>query len=420
MEPVESELKGGEEIADRYVIRKRIGAGSSGIVYLAEDKRLNRTVAIKTMRKKYAQQENSRARFSREAQVTALLKHPGVVTVYDYGENEAGLYLVMEFIEGETLGTKVKNGQCSVEKSLDWSLQIASVLAHAHALRLVHRDIKPENVFVEIHGEKEVLRVVDFGLAFIALEEESPVGRLTQEGILAGTPAYMSPEQAQGKKIGPASDIYSLGCLMYVMLTGKPPFSGLLGNVLAKHVFSTPKGISDLREGPPVPPALERLVASMLNKSAGHRPTAFEVENTLSSLSESGEVLAQTRTRTVVENHDFDGRTLNVVGIGTYEKPEELASELLRYGVAFNFVQNKSELTGNKDVDVILVRGMEAEEVGKISSETPILAQLDGDILAVVSMIRAGASDMVLGECTPSRLAAKLFRAAETAGASSR
>ncbi|MCA9605560.1 MAG: serine/threonine protein kinase, partial [Myxococcales bacterium] len=182
----------GTVVAGRYRIDAELGRGGMGIVYRAAQLPLERPVAVKVLRKELALDERARMRFEREARVASALAHPAAVTIHDFGEHEGAAFLVMELLEGATLATRIGGAPLPVAEAIELATQLAEVVAAAHAIGLVHRDLKPENVMLV----EDRVRVLDFGLAF--LRAPGPAGRMTREGVVVGTPEYLSPEQARG------------------------------------------------------------------------------------------------------------------------------------------------------------------------------------------------------------------------------
>jgi len=250
-----------------YQIEAQIGAGGMGTVYRAVDTRLGRVVAIKIAAERYSE------RFQLEARAISTLNHPHVCTLYDVGPN----YLVMEFIEGSTLAAEIKKGPLAPEMAARYGAQIAGALAEAHALGIVHRDLKPSNVMVTRHGVK----VLDFGLAKVL----SATG-ITETNSIMGTPAYMAPEQVDGREPGTAADLFSLGLVLYEMAVGKLPFPGAsLGQMLSSGSRTAVPAPSRERVG--VPASLDGLVARLLEKDPGKRPqSATEVARELSAIAD--------------------------------------------------------------------------------------------------------------------------------------
>ncbi len=262
-------------MAGRYELAEVIGRGGMGRVYHATDRVLGRAVAVKMLPGVLADQDpTSVARFEREARAAAALSHPAVVAVYDAGADETSRFIVMELIAGRSLEAILRDeGPLDPDRASGIAAQVADALAAAHAAGIVHRDVKPANVMVAPDGSAKVL---DFGIAR-AMDSTT----LTETASVVGTAAYMSPEQALGKPADERSDIYSLGCVLYALLTGNPPFTGDgAAAILNQHanVVPRPPRIAESR----VSPELDALVMRMLAKSPDERPqTAAEVRDQL-------------------------------------------------------------------------------------------------------------------------------------------
>ena len=252
-----------------YRITAKLGAGGMGEVFLAEDTRLDRKAAIKFLPADVASDPDRRQRFLTEAKAASALNHPHVCVVYDVGETEDGLpFIAMEFVEGESLFDLVKHGPLEISRVVQIAVQVADALDAAHSRRIVHRDIKPENISINERGE---VKVLDFGLAKRMLQESTESlgttagAQRTQEGQVLGTPRYMSPEQAVGKAVDHRSDLFSLGSVIYHLLTGRAPFAGAnLGEVLDNVAHKQPEAIARFNYG--VPSELERITLKLLAK----------------------------------------------------------------------------------------------------------------------------------------------------------
>jgi eukaryotic-like serine/threonine-protein kinase len=246
----------------RYVIRRRVGSGGMADVYLAEDQELGRRVALKLLNERHAADEQFVERFRREAQSAAGLSHPNIVSIFDRGRAEGTYYIAMEFLEGRTLKELlIRNGPTPVPIAIDYSRQILSALSFAHRNGIIHRDIKPHNIVVGSDGR---LKVTDFGIA------RSGASQMTEAGSIVGTAQYLSPEQARGARVDPRSDIYSLGIVLYEMLTGHVPFTGDTAVEIAmKHLSEVPEPPSKLR--PDVPHDLDAVVMRALAKDPEQR-----------------------------------------------------------------------------------------------------------------------------------------------------
>jgi len=229
---VVEERQPGSIMAEKYEILEVLGTGGMGKVYKAKHTLMNRIVAIKTLLPQSVSNAVALKRFQQEAQAASALNHPNILTVYDFGITPDGLpYLVMDFLEGTTLGDAVLDvGPLPVRRSLPIFLQVCDGLAHAHENGVIHRDLKPTNIMlIEYGGNPDFVKIVDFGIAKVVPKDDtegSHSEQLTQTGEIFGSPLYMSPEQCQGKSLDARSDIYSLGCVMFRTLCGKPPFTG--------------------------------------------------------------------------------------------------------------------------------------------------------------------------------------------------
>src|SRR5215212_8032127 len=246
-------------IDNRYAVLDTLGEGGMARVYLAHDNVLDREVALKVLREQYAGDEGFVERFKREAKNAAALNHPSIVQVYDQGRAEDGTYyMAMEYVRGGTLKDLIKSEAPLVpSEAARIASRVAEALALAHDRGIVHRDIKPQNVLLNPAGEA---KVADFGIARAASSKS-----ITETNLVLGTSAYMSPEQVRGERAGPASDLYSLGVVLYEMLTGEQPYRADDPIATAmKHIDEPPP--HPLRANPTVPKALDALVVKLLAK----------------------------------------------------------------------------------------------------------------------------------------------------------
>ncbi|PTQ51743.1 MAG: Serine/threonine protein kinase PrkC, regulator of stationary phase [Brockia lithotrophica] len=269
-------MKSGDVVGGRYLIRRKLGEGGMSFVYLAEDLLLGRNVAIKVLREPYADDEQFRRRFLREAQAVSLLSHPNIVTLFDTGTHDGAPYLVFEYVPGRTLKEEIRaRGPLPLDEVLSIGDQVLRALAHAHNRGIVHRDVKPHNILLTADG---TAKVSDFGIAR-ALGGET----LTESGTFLGSAHYFSPEQAKGETITPASDLYAFGVVLYEMLTGDLPFAGDSPVTVAlKHVEASPPSVRERR--PEVPVALENVVRRAMAKRPENRyPTAEAMRLDLAS-----------------------------------------------------------------------------------------------------------------------------------------
>lgn len=285
----ENNLKIGERL-NHYEILSYIGAGGMGEIYLAEDTRLDRRVAVKILNEKFSRDEPNLRRFIREAKAASALNHPNILVVHEIGEAGAVHYIVSELVEGKTLRGILNQSALELPEILDISIQIASALTAAHASGIVHRDIKPENVMVRPDGYAKVL---DFGLA--KLVEQKPIGleqstvrqNETEKGVILGTVNYMSPEQAQGARVDARSDVFSFGAVLYEMIAGRTPFGAdSMSETLANLINAEPLPLS--RFAVNVPGEFQRIVSKMLKKDKDERyQTMKDILTDLKSLRET-------------------------------------------------------------------------------------------------------------------------------------
>jgi TolB-like protein/predicted ATPase len=279
-----------------YEITVRLGAGGMGEVWLAEDTRLRRKVALKLLPAELTSDAERLRRFEQEAQAASALNHPNIITVYDIGDCEAGRFIVMELVAGRTLRTVIAEDN-SVETLLALGQQMAKALSAAHAAGITHRDIKPDNIMVREDG---YVKVLDFGLARLnpmrnaergmRNEEAETLAQQTMPGTVMGTVAYMSPEQARGEPVNHPSDIFALGIVLYELATGRHPFKAeTLVGYLHAITLQEPQPLTQWK--PELPVGLNDLILRMLSKDARQRPTASEVAQTLQDIERRGDTV---------------------------------------------------------------------------------------------------------------------------------
>ncbi len=339
-----------------YRILKRLGAGGMGVVYLAEDALLGRKIALKTMTPGVAANPQSRERFFREAKAAAALEHPNVVAIFQVGEDRGVPFLAMPLLKGEPLDDRLKRvGKMDAFEAARIAAEIAEGLAAAHAQGLIHRDVKPGNVWLE--GERGQVKLLDFGLARVQADET----HLTHSGAILGTPAYMAPEQARGEAIDSRADLFSLGCVLYAMLTGKRPFVGdTVMGILMSLGLDTPRAPHEVDDS--VPRALSDFTMRLLAKSPAERPaSATEAAAELRRIAQE-EAQARTETMTVAKPKPAPARP---------PRRRRVLVGLMLAGVAAVAV----------GAIVIIVRDKNGNEVGKLSVPDGGSAQVinDGD-----------------------------------------
>ena len=442
-----AQLVPGDLVAGRFRIRCLIGQGGMGQVYEVEQLNLGRTVALKVLRPEIGDQPGARARFQREARVAAALRHGGAVQIHDFGEDRGQLFLAMERLVGGTLRDALgpaqgrRNPLESIERALAIASQVADVLVAAHAISLVHRDLKPSNIFLTAGPDgAERAVVADFGLAFIQDREDA--GRLTRDGVLAGTPAYISPEQALGRDLGPATDVYSLGCTLFEMLTGSVPFvdDSEVG-VITKHLFGTPDSPRSMRHD--VPQALDDLVLAMLAKRPEERPGPAQVLGALSAIAgrlgrgERGRgelpVLAREARMIAEPSPALDGATLgevptpprppgpaqassaaDAIVVATFGAiAEETGIALAANGLVVRPLASIDDAASAGDARALYAPGASLEDLERLADlDLPLVTDAAGsDMARVAALVALGADEVVTTPARPADLARRLRRA---------
>src|SRR5947209_12572054 len=266
----------GQVLDEKYRLDARLGEGGMGTVYHATHLLIERPVAVKVLNSRLVTDEVSKERFRREARAAGRLQHSNAVAVTDFGETRDGLvYIVMELLEGKPLRDILAHeAPLDPARAVSLMLQVAAAVEAAHEAGIIHRDLKPGNIFlVQRPDAPYIVKVLDFGIAKLASEggDMNPHDTLTGTGVMIGTPRYMSPEQCDGALLTPASDVYSLGVILYEMLTGQTPFTGTSPLALAlKHSSESPRPPRELVAA--IPPALEQVALHALEKNPRERP----------------------------------------------------------------------------------------------------------------------------------------------------
>lgn len=337
--PLTQEQSIGSILADKYEIIEVIGGGAMGLVYKAKHLLMKRAVAIKMLHPNAVASSTTLQRFQQEAEAASCLNHPNILTVFDFGVTAQGQpYLVMDYLEGTNLASFIeKETSIPFRRALGIFLQMAGALQHAHSKGVIHRDLKPSNIMlVNFEGDEDFVKIVDFGIAKVlnrdtSSDELDSSGNLTRTGEIFGSPLYMSPEQCRGRKLDARSDIYSMGCVMYRVLTGKPPLVGIdLLECMYKHVNEMPASFCDACPDMNIPPEFEAVIfkalakepddryqtmselrqaLDMFNQSLTHRVKAYEtmeVDMKSAPPKETRKVQVTTGTKALLP-HDDDG-----------------------------------------------------------------------------------------------------------------
>lgn len=423
-EPAPGDVIGG------YRIHALLGRGGMGSVFRATQLNLGRMVALKVLLPEHAAREGAGPRFEREAKVSAALRHPGAIEVFDFGSADGFLYLAMELLTGTTLRSEVGDGALvPVERAIWLSTRIADVLSAAHERGIVHRDLKPENVFLEKQADgTERVVVMDFGLAFVTDDDE--LGRMTTEGFITGTPDYIAPEQAVGSAdVGVQADVYAFGCMIFEMLLGQTPFHGNPMRVLMQQTHGIVPTFAEVRRDVIVPRALEALVQSMLAKSPAARPTSAEVRAALLALGDGGapapergrahEALEGRAARMISALRPPASEVTTVPNADSMQEAEvavvgslvgDVALALATNSLHLFIVSNDQPVAG---ASAIFAPGADLATLERLRKEhaIPIVADASPhDAARVPALLRAGIDDVVMTPVRAEELARRLWK----------
>jgi serine/threonine-protein kinase len=299
LEPEWPDLEPGTEVAG-YVVEAKIGQGGMGTVYGARHPRIGKRVAIKVLARSYSSDASAVARFEQEARLVNEIRHPNIVDVFQFGElPDKRSFFVMEHLTGENLSDRIDSAPLTIRETVEILDAVCDALEAAHEHGVVHRDLKSDNVFLATSRGKPTVKLLDFGIAKLAGRNDlASIGK-TASGIVVGTPAYMSPEQARGQPVGPRTDVYQLGILAYKMLTRRLPFSAENPFDLIVEQLKTPPP-SPKKLAPGTPDVLARLVVRMMAKSVDERPSVAEVRSVLAALRESRKKPSPRRATTLL------------------------------------------------------------------------------------------------------------------------
>lgn len=382
------------ETISHYRMIKELGSGGMGRVYLAEDTRLGRQVAIKFLPASYQYDSERRTKFLAEARATSALRSPHIAAIYDIGEHDGAMYLVMEYVEGELLSEMLKRGPLQIREAMDLTVQIADALSEAHSLSIVHCDVKASNLMV---NERGTIKLLDFGIAAATSAKEAepddrtkPVGQQTAVGVVTGTVSYMSPEQAIGRALDRRSDIFSLGVVLYEMLTAHLPFEGETPvEIIDKIIHAEPMPVTRLNYG--VPPDLERVVRKCLEKDRERRYQSVRdllidlrnlqrdsdsgSEATTSGLRRNTQVVTRSRSRKSIDS-------LAILPFANLSGDPDL--EYLSEGVTEGLINNLSRLPKLRVMarsTVFRYHGRELPDPQQVGDELGVRAVLLGRLL---------------------------------------
>ncbi|MBN2723107.1 MAG: serine/threonine protein kinase [Deltaproteobacteria bacterium] len=278
-------------IDGKYKVERLLGGGGMGNVYLAKHMVIEKKVAIKVLHPELAKKASVGKRFLQEAKAASSIEHENIVQIMDYGKTEDGFtYMVMEYLQGMELGNYIqKHGALDWKTARDIIIQVAKALGAAHARNIIHRDIKPSNIFlIDFAGKSNFVKIIDFGIAKVGQENDGE--KMTKTGTIMGTPDYMSPEQAGGKDLTSASDIYSTGIILFELLAGKVPFEAdSFMAVLSMHLFDAPPKVSEINTSASIPSVMDSIILKSLEKKAEDRfNTMDELIDALNSISDDG------------------------------------------------------------------------------------------------------------------------------------
>ena len=448
----------GTVLVGKYRIDRVLGRGGFGVVYLATHVALESQVAIKFLLSEWATHGELRARFHREARVLTRLQHPSIVAALDFGEDEGDLYLVMELVRGTQLAGLVARDPDPMPppRAAKIAIEILQVLELAHERGIVHRDLKPENVMLVDAGDgTERVKVLDFGLALADDAQRS--ARLTATSTVHGTPYYMSPEQCRGRDVGPETDVYAVGCILFEMLAGEPPFMGDdFAALMAQQLFVEPPPIVERGYQRAAPPELEALARWALQKKAADRPTASQLRvalqealagtDTVSRASRDAVARAKVGALSRDERalpaapepyqptaHGLPESRVSIPGEAaprvvlwgfSGKQVESLRSALAVQGidaVAWGVDEPPPERIAGRPVSAIVVHGdaqatdrtrrtRAPDSSSAIVAKLPLLVAGLDDADAVPGLIRAGASDVAMNDVGDEQVCRKVWR----------
>lgn len=422
-----------EVVAGRYRVDSKLGEGGMGVVFGVHHIHIDRRYAMKILSPRLSLDEDYRVRFMREAKIMARLQHPHVVQVIDSGVHQGLLYIVMEYLQGTPLSEMVWQDKVGgLEQILHIGAEVSSALAAAHKIGLIHRDLKTDNVLIEedpVTGKRRCV-LLDFGLAFIETSDE--LGRLTRESDnnVAGTPLYMSPEQISSAALTSATDIYSLGCMMYELFTGETPFEGgeavSVIKVMTRHMFRAPEPLR--HKVPTIPLPLEELIMAMLSKDPTLRPDADRIVQVLRDIghlpaSGRGGALLSREERQVQNPTARDEqladtarftrgspsqKKFSVLGLWGLELSESHELAMASAGFLCNPI---TDVDAVKETDILLVGESSIPDIEYLAQRSAVVLYVDaGAVQNAMPLLRSGAYDVVPHDASIEELIKRLER----------
>jgi eukaryotic-like serine/threonine-protein kinase len=434
----------GRKVGERFIVTEALGGGGMGSIYRGRDERLGEDVAIKFLRRSLLRDPVLRERFRREALSLAKLRHPGIVTVLDFGEAGTDLYTVLELVRGSTLSDLIGEQQSlSLLRAAPIFDQILAALEVCHDSGVIHRDIKPSNIMVTTVNGVDHVKLIDFGLAHVAIQrgadgqQSSLQTKLTETGTVHGTPHYMAPEQCRGEEVSAATDIYSTGIVFYESLSGVPPFRGHdAATYMAQHLFVDPPPLSQL--APDISAGISATIHRALAKKEDTRPSARELRQTLISafkgtdpetlaanaaverrrvggLTRADRALTKPQTPPVPIRQataDEEPQHRVVAWMNNDERTAKLLGAIGTSGLTCTISPNASS-PNLESADAVILSATQLERVGVLRAADPDMIVIVVDVVGpdgTTNAIRAGASDMLLQGASEADLVPKLKR----------
>ncbi len=412
----------GQQIASKYRIERVLGQGGMGRVYVATHLGLNASVALKFLLDEHTSVASLQERFRREASALSMVRHPGVVSILDFGEHEGRAYMAMEYVPGRPLSDLLgkEHPPLPLHQIGDIYKQLLDVLVAAHDKGVVHRDLKPDNVLLTGGNDQPVhVKVLDFGLAAFVHRGQASNAKLTEVGVVHGTPTYMSPEQCRGVDVGPETDVYAWGAMLFFALAGVPPFdSADMTTMMTQHLFVEPPAIADVGYMRHVSAGMERVVRDALCKRADQRPSAIQIRDRFAAALAGTDPDAMQR-RAADERQTAAGLSRNDRALTGIAPPPDEFRSLPAPNTAESLSYPRVVLWGTRDdpeslamQTALSVAGMRVTPWNK---ETPPPDELHGDVVQLVVLHASRGTDALTHKFTAPVLVLGVAHAADTA-----